>query len=396
MSRYSWIDRLKLRASYGILGNQAASTSYPSTGVVTSGLYGVFGTDESLNQGATLVSLSNANLRWETSKQTDIGLELGLFDGRFDLEIDWYDRLTYDIIAAVPIPEYVGSQADPVVNTAQVDNRGWDISANWQQAGKVSYNIGVILSPVKNRVVKLAEGRSEIFAAFLQGEPATHTIVDLPIGAFYGYRVGGIFQSQEELDASPKFGGEREGDIRYVDTNGDGVLNGDDRVYLGSPIPTLSYSMTAGLEWQGIDFNADVVGASGHKVYNAKETFRFSVFNFEKHVVDRWTPENPSLTEPRITNGGHNFRVSDRFLEDGSFIRLRSITLGYSIPPKLLMKAKLLKLRVYVSGTNVWTNQAYSGYSPEFPNGGNAYEVGFDFGGYPISKSWQGGIEIQF
>lgn len=396
MQQYTWLDRLKLRASYGILGNQSASTAYPSTGAVTSGLYGVFGTDESLNQGATLISLSNANLRWETSKQTDIGLEVGLFDGRFDLEIDWYDRLTYDIIAAVPIPEYVGSQDDPVVNTARVDNQGWDISANWQQAGKVTYNLGVILSPVRNKVLQLAEGRSEIFAAFLQGEPATHTIVGLPIGSFYGYQVAGIFQTAEEIASSPKFGPELPGDIRYADTNGDGVLNGDDRVYLGSPIPKLTYSMTAGLEWSGIDFNADVVGASGHKVFNAKETFRFSQFNYEKHVVDRWSLQNPSLTEPRVTNGGHNFRVSDRFLEDGSFLRLRSITLGYSLPPKVLMKAKLLKVRVYVSGTNVWTNQTYSGYSPEFPNGGNAYEVGFDFGSYPIAKSWQGGIDIQF
>jgi hypothetical protein len=131
-------------------------------------------------------------------------------------------------------------------------------------------------------------------------------------------------------------------------------------------------------------------------VFNAKETFRFSQFNYEKHVADRWTLQNPSSTEPRVTNGGHNFRVSDRFLEDGSFIRLRSITLGYSLPTKFLMKAKLLKVRVYVSGTNVWTHQTYSGYSPEFPNEGNAYEVGFDFGSYPVSKSWQGGIDIQF
>ena len=396
MSNIRWMDRFKIRASYGILGNQAASSAYPSTGAVTSGLYGIFGTDESLNQGATLISLSNSNLQWETSRQTDIGFEMGLFDSQFELEVDWYDRLTYDIIASVPIPDYVGSQDDPVVNTARVNNRGWDISANWRQGGKLAYNIGVILSPVKNKVVKLAEGRNEIFAAFLQGEPATHTIVGLPIGAFYGYKVAGVFQSQEELDAFPKLGGEVIGDIRYQDTNGDNILNSDDRVYLGSAIPTLTYSMTAGLDWSGFDFSADVLGASGHQVFNAKETFRFSVYNWEKHVVDRWTVDRPSLTEPRITNGGHNYRVSDRFLEEGSFIRLRSITLGYTIPSSLLAKANVSRLRVYVTGTNVWTSQEYSGYSPEFPNGSNAYEVGFDFGGYPISKSWIGGIEIQF
>jgi hypothetical protein len=120
------------------------------------------------------------------------------------------------------------------------------------------------------------------------------------------------------------------------------------------------------------------------------------VYNWEKHIVDRWTLTNPSTTEPRISNGGHNYRVSDRFLEDGNFVRLRSISLGYTIPSKIMSVASIDKLRVYVTGTNVWTSQQYSGYSPEFPNGSNSYEVGFDFGGYPIFKSWQAGVEIQF
>ncbi len=397
MSGLLWIDKLKVRASYGILGNQASSSSYPSTGAVTSALYGVFGPGEALNQGATLVSLSNANLQWETSRQTDIGMELSLFKGQFELEVDWYDRLTYDIIAAVPIPDYVGSQSDPVVNTAEVDNRGWDIAALWRQThGDFSYSLGAILSPVTNKVIKLANGRNEIFAAFIDGVPATHTIVGLPIGAFYGWRMAGIFQTNEEIAASPNFGIEKPGDIRYADLNGDGVLNADDREYLGSPIPTLSYSLNTSLEYKGFELFADIIGATGHKVFNAKETSRFSVYNYENHVVDRWTVDNPSSTEPRITNGGHNFRVSDRFLEDASFIRLRGVTLGYNVPSSLISKAKLLKLRVYVTGTNIWTSQEYSGYSPEFANRSNAYEVGFDFGSYPIWKAWQGGIEIQF
>ncbi len=391
-----FLDRLKVRASFGVLGNQASASGYPSTGTVTSGLYGVFGPDESLNQGATLISLSNANLKWETSQQADIGLELGFFEGKLDIEVDWYNRETYDIIAAVPIPDYVGSQADPIVNTARVKNQGWDISANWREGGTVAYNFGVIFSPITNTVEKLAEGRSEIFAAFLQGEAASHTIVGLPIGAFYGYKVDGIFQSQEELDSSPKFGGEKIGDIRYQDTNQDGILDGDDRVYLGSPIPKLTYSFSAGIAWKGFDFNVDVLGSSGNYVFNAKETFRFSVYNWEKHVADRWTPDNPSPTEPRITNGGSNYRVSDRFISKGDFIRLRNISLGYTIPKGVTSKAKIDRLRVYVTGTNVWTNQDYSGYSTEFPNATNSYEVGFDFGSYPIYKSWQTGIEIQF
>ena len=389
-------DRLKLRFSYGLLGNQASGSAYPSTSAVTGGLSAVFGTNEDLNQGATLITVSNPNLQWESSRQTDVGVEMGFFNNRLELEADWYSRFTYDIIAAVPIPDYVGSQGDPIVNTAEVRNRGWDITLNWRNKGKFVYNIGATISPVTNEVMKLADGRSEIFAAFLQGEPASHTVVGLPIGAFYGYQVAGVFQNEEELNTLPRLGGEQVGDLRYADLDGNGVVDGDDRTYLGSPIPDLTYGFTAGFEYKGLDFNIDFFGQRGNKVFNAKQTFRFAVYNWEQRVYDRWTPENPSQTEPRITNGGHNYRVSDHYLEDGGFFRLRNISLGYSLPASLLSQVKITKFRVFVSGTNVWTNQNYSGYSPEFPNGNSPFEVGFDFGGYPVSKSWQGGVEIGF
>ncbi len=389
-------DRLKFRASYGIIGNQASAAGYPSTGAVTGGLYAVFGPDEALNQGATLVSLANPDLRWETARQTDVGIEMGLFDNRLELEADWYNRYTYDIIAAVPIPDYVGSQGDPVVNTAAVRNKGWDFTLNWRNSGTFSYRLGAIFSPVTNSVVRLAEGKNEIFAAFLQGEPATHTVVGLPIGAFYGFRTAGVFQSEEELNTLPRLGGESVGDLRFADLDGNGVLDGADRTYLGSPIPDFTYGFSAAFDWKGFDLAADFFGQHGNQVFNAKETFRFGVYNWEQHVIDRWTPDRPSDTEPRITNGGHNYRVSDRFVQDGSFFRLRTLMLGYSLPADWLERVKIAKFRLYVSGTNVWTRQAYTGYSPEFANAGNPFEVGLDTGGYPIAKSWQGGVEINF
>ena len=390
-------ERLKLRASYGILGNQLSKYPYPSIGAVESGQGVVFGTNEDLNLGATLITLSNPALQWETSRQTDIGVEMGFFNNRLEIEADWYNRYTFDIIADVPIPDYVGSQGDPAVNAAEVRNRGWDFTLNWRQTnGAFSYNIGATFSPVTNEVVKLAEGKSEIFAAFLQGEPASHTLIGLPIGAFYGYQIAGVIQNEEELNSLPTFGGEEVGDLLFADLNGNGMIDSDDRTYLGSPIPDLTYSFTAGAEWKGIDFAIDFIGLSGNKVYNAKETFRFGVYNWAQHVYDRWTPENPSETEPRVTNGGHNYRVSDRYLEDGSFFRLRNVVVGYSMPQDWLSKVKITKFRIYVSGANIWTKQNYSGYSPEFPNGDNAFEVGFDFGGYPIAKSWQVGVEVGF
>lgn len=392
------LDRLKLRVSYGILGNQNSIKDryYPSLGVIRSGLYAIFGTEEELNAGATLVDYSNPDLKWETASQTDIGLEFGVFNGRLTGEIDWYNRLTYDIIAAVPIPDYVGSGADPLVNTAEVRNRGWDITLNWRQAGRFSWNVGAILSPVKNEIVKLNDLRSEIFAAFQQGEPATHSVEGLPIGSFYGYKVLGVFQDADEVASSPRLGNEGVGDLRYADLNGDGKVDGSDRTNLGSPIPTLTYGFNAGFNFAGFDFAADLFGVTGNKVYNAKKAFRFSVYNWEKDYVNRWTPTNPSNETPRISNGGHNYRVSDFFIEDGSFLRLRSIVLGYTLPQHLTRKARMNKVRFYVSGFNIWTSQQYSGYSPEFSNSDNPFEVGLDNIGYPITKSYQAGLEVTF
>ncbi|MDX2134333.1 MAG: TonB-dependent receptor [Saprospiraceae bacterium] len=399
MQNNQLFDRLKFRFSYGVLGNQnsIASQYYPSLGVIQSGLFAVFGPEESLNEGATLTNYSNPDLKWETSRQTDVGVEFGLFDNRLSGEIDWYNRFTYDIIAAVPIPDYVGSAGDPLVNTAEVRNTGWDIMLNWRQTGRFTWFVGGNFSPVKNEVVKLNDLRAEIFAAFLQGEAATHTVEGLPIGSFYGYKVAGVFQSAEEVATLPRLGNEGVGDLRFQDLNGDGVINTLDRTNLGSPIPTLTYGLNAGFEFAGLDFSADVLGVSGNEVFNAKKTFRFAVYNWEQSSFDnRWTPDNPSNSVPRITNGGHNYRVSDYFVEDGSFFRLRSVVLGYTLPQSWTQRAKISRLRVYLSGLNLWTSQDYSGYSPEFPNGANPFESGLDFAGYPVTKSFQGGIDITF
>ena len=392
-------DRLKLRMSYGILGNQNSIKDryYPSLGVIKSSLYAIFGTEENLNQGATLVDYSNPDLKWESARQTDVGLEIGVLKNRLTAEIDWYNRLTYDIIAAVPIPDYVGSGSAPLVNTAKVQNTGWDITLNWRQSGRFSWNVGAILSPIHNEIISLNDQKSEIFGAAMQGEFATHSVAGGPIGAFYGYKTNGVFQTAEDAQASPRLENETAGDLRFVDINGDGVITPDDRTNLGSPIPTLNYGFNAGFDFLGFDFSADVFGITGNKVYNAKKASRFSVYNWEASEFDgRWTAENPNATKPRITNGGHNYRVSDYFIEDGSFIRLRNVLLGYTLPLQWIQRAQISKFRVYVSGTNLWTGQKYSGYSPEFSNADNPFEVGIDNVSYPIAKSWQVGLEVTF
>jgi TonB-linked SusC/RagA family outer membrane protein len=397
MSGQRTFDRLKLRTSWGIVGNDKTQL-YPSFGVIQGNLYSIVGPGESLNTGATLTSLANPNVRWEEASQTDIGLEVAVLRGRLTAEIDWYNRVTYDILYELPIPDYVGSASNPVVNVADVRNRGWDFTLNWRETrNKVTYNLTGILSTVNNEVLQLDDRKSEVLGAgTAQNDFATRTIEGSSIGAFYGYKVVGIFQNADEVAASPKLGNEAPGDFRYQDTNGDGVITDADKVFLGSPIPNVTYGFSAGVELFGFDLSADFFGVSGNKVVNARAMSRFGVYNWEKTYHDgRWTGEGTSNTVPRVTNGGHNYRMSDFYVQDGSFFRLRSLVLGYTLPKTLLQRAGIGRARVYANGTNLWTKQAYTGYSPEFP-GSSVFSTGVDYGSYPIAKTFVAGLEITF
>ncbi|MBK8921919.1 MAG: TonB-dependent receptor [Saprospirales bacterium] len=398
MANQHLFDRLKLRASWGVVGNDKTQL-YPSFGVVQGNLYAIFGPDETLNTGATLTSLSNPNVRWEEAKQTDIGAEIAVLRGRLTAEIDWYNRTTYDILYTLPIPDYVGSNSNPVVNVADVRNRGWDITLGWRETrGKIAYNLGAILSAVNNEVVQLDERKSEVPAAgTAQGDQATLTIVGRPIGDFYGYKVAGIFQNIDEIAALPSQGsGIKPGDLRYQDTDGNGVITEDDKVFLGSSIPKLTYGFSAGLELFGFDLAADFFGVSGNKVVNARAISRFGVYNWEKTFYDgRWTGEGTSNTVPRVTNGGNNYRMSDFYVQDGAFLRLRSLVIGYTLPASLTQRIGISRARIYGNGTNLWTKQQYTGYSPEFP-GGSVFTAGVDYGSYPVAKMILAGFDITF
>lgn len=402
------IDRLKLRASWGVVGNDKTQL-YASLGAIQGGLYGIFGPDEALNQGATLIRLSNPDVRWENAQQTDVGLEIGVLKGRLTAEIDWYNRITSDILAELPIPDYVGSDGNPVVNSAKVRNTGFDFTLGWRETrGKVTYNITGILSTVDNEVLALSRGREEIFEGSTpQGDFATRTVVGQDIGAFYGYQVAGVFQNAEELASLPKLGGEQVGDFRYADLNGrdslgnltgvpDGKITADDRISLGSPIPKINYGFSFGIEAFGFDFAADFFGVSGNKVLNAKAMARYGTYNWEKFFYDgRWTGEGTSNDKPRITDGGHNYRMSDYWVKDGSLLRLRTLVLGYTIPRDWTNSIGVSRARFYASGTNLWTKQSYSGYSPEFA-GENVYRVGIDNGSYPLAKTILFGLDVSF
>ncbi len=397
MDNVDFISRLKLRASWGQIGNDKIG-AYAGRPTVTTNLNTVLGRDPQLINGASIVSLANPSIKWEANTQSNAGFEVGLLDNRLVAEVDYYNRVTDDILVSVPIPDYIGADQFPIVNAAKVRNSGFDFNLGWRERrGRVSYNLNLVASTVNNEVLGLGEGQEAIFGGGLGigGLLGTRTVVGQPIGSYFGYVVEGVFQNQAEIDALPSWGRERPGDLRYADINGDGVITTDDRTFIGSPIPDFIYGLSAGFDVAGFDFVIDFNGQRGNQIINAKKMARFGTYNFESSYLDRWTGEGTSNAEPRITNGGHNYEMSDRFIEDGSFLRLRTLQVGYTLPSNLLGQLKLSKLRVYANGTNLITWDNYSGYTPEISSG-SVIDVGIDRGVFPIAKVFTVGLDIGF
>lgn len=392
-----FIDNLKIRGSWGRLGND----KFPSDAAiptVTNNLSAVFGPEEKLIFGASLITLANPLLQWEETTSSNLGFELGFLDNRLTIEADYYYRLSEKILVPVPIPDYVGSAGDPFVNAADVKNTGWDFSLSYSnKPGKFNYRIALNGSTVQNEVIALGSGRDTIPDVAITGEFATLTTIGRPIGSFYGYKIAGVYQNNEDIARYPSRQPVKPGDLRFEDLNGDGIISSLDRTYLGSPIPNFLFGASVGIEFAGFDFSADFNGVQGNKILNSKKLARgFGLPNYEASFLDRWTGPGTSNTEPRIMNGGYpNFAVSDKYIEDGSFIRLRSIIIGYTFPRILLQKIKLNQLRIYANANNLITWTKYTGYSPEI--GSNAVtRVGIDGGIYPIAQTILFGLNIGF
>jgi TonB-linked SusC/RagA family outer membrane protein len=393
----SVLSELKIRGSWGIIGNDKIAF-YEGRPVVTGNENAVFGENEALIYGATLTRLANPFIQWEETVTSNIGLEFGFFDNKLSGELDYYYRRTNDILVGVPIPAYVGASNNPVVNAASVENRGIDLSLNWrEQKGDFGYYFGIVASTVNNKVLAIGEGNEAIFggAVGISGLLGSRTIIGESIGHYYGYKTAGVFQNEEQLANTPRRGPEGAGDLIFEDTNGDGVVNSKDRVILGSPIPDLVYGFNIGFDYKGFDFSVDFNGTIGNKIYNSKKQVRFNTYNFETSFLDRWTGEGTSNVEPRVTNGGHNYEVSDRFIEDGSFLRLRNVQIGYSFPKVALDRVKLQSFRIYVSGTNLFMMTNYTGYTPEI-GGGNVLGTGYDSSLYPIARTFNVGVSANF
>ncbi|MCK9203106.1 MAG: TonB-dependent receptor [Bacteroidales bacterium] len=401
MQDIKWLNKLKVRASWGKLGNDKIDY-WERYARVQSDLPAIFGINNDPNSGASYGINGNPNLKWEVTTQTDIGLEFGLFDSRLTAEFDYYNKKTDDILVLLSTPGYLGngSGAKVMFNAASVVNRGIEFNLSWRdQVGKLKYNVGVLGTTIHNEVLSIG-GNSGVDSVLIggylgNGLPVTQSKVGLPIGAFYGYQTDGIFQTQAELDAYPHNSQAVVGDLRFVDVNGDGKIDGLDRTYIGSPIPTFIFGFNFGFEIIGIDFSVNIQGQTGNKIFNGKEAVRPDPYNFESHVLDRWTGPGTSDTEPRASFGGYNYTPSDHFIQDGSFLRVRNVTLGYTLPSSWSAKIYMQKLRIYVKADNLYTLTKYTGYTPEISSS-DPLSSGIDNGAYPITAVYSIGINLNF
>jgi TonB-linked SusC/RagA family outer membrane protein len=394
------ISNLKLRGSWGIIGND--KIAYDKQYSLTETLVTVLGIPPSANSALTYSVSGNPNLKWESTTQSDAGLEIGLFKNKLTGEFDYYNRVTSDILIPLATPDYLGNGQGATVdfNAASVKNSGFESRITWRdKIGQVSYNITVLGSTLQNKVLKVGGSSgidSVLYGGYLaNGIPVTQSRVGLPIGAFYGYKTNGIFQTVDDLNAYPHLSTAVPGDLRLVDVNNDGKIDGNDRTYIGSPIPKFILGFNLEANYKGFDFSFDIQGVYGNKLFNAKEVVRPDPYNWEKHVLGSWTGPGTSTSEPRATYGGNNYLPSDKFIQDGSFTRLRNVTLGYTLPSGFTEKIAIKQLRIYVKGSNIYTLAKFTGYTPEIGSS-DVLSNGIDYGTYPVTSAYSFGINLTF
>ena len=398
MKDVAQISKLKLRASWGKIGNE--KIDYSNRFSLTQDNVTVFGIGDILYPGVTYAKSGNPDLKWEVTSQTDIGLEIGAFKDRLTAEFDYYHRVTNDILVELSTPGYLGNGQGQKIryNAGEVMNSGFEANISWRdKIGEVGYNIGFLASTIHNEVLSVG-GSSGIDSLLYGGDVKgflTQSREGLPIGAFYGYKTDGIFQNQAELNAYPHTSDAGVGDLRRVDVNGDKIINDQDRTYIGSPIPKFILGLNAEITYKHFDFSFSLQAQTGNKIYNAKEFIRPDAYNFEQHVMDRWTGEGTSNSEPRASFGGYNYIPSDKFIQDGSFMRLRSLVLGYTLPEALSAKLHMQQFRVYLKGNNIYTLTKYTGYTPEIGSG-DVLSNGIDTGIYPVSSVYSFGVNLTF
>ena len=396
------ISDMKLRASYGLSGNNAFTSNYPAIGVLSKDNY-VLG--NALANGLATSSIANPQLGWEKSRQTDVGLDLGLFQNRISFTVDYYKRITTDLLLSVQVPTLTGFST-AVRNIGQVENKGMEFALSTRNINGsgtgFTWTTDLNLSFNRNKVLALGPTGDAIRSGTGVGE-TNITVIGQPLGSFFGYQQLGIFQSQAELDAYPHFSDSRPGDVKFADVNGDGKLTADDRTLIGNNQPDFIYGITNTFSFKGIDLNIVAQGVQGGQILNLSRRFYENLegnANELTTVLGRWhsaqDPGDGITPRANARSTGNNNQVSSRWVESASYFRIRNITLGYTIPRPVLQKIKMQSLRVYAGVQNALTISKYLSYNPEVSGYEGPLTGGVDYGSYPLARTYTIGLNLGF
>ncbi|MFI2743681.1 TonB-dependent receptor [Zhouia sp. PK063] len=411
----NWIDNLKLKGSWGQLGNQQIPAgSYAS--FVDGGIYRrfVLGTGN-IVQGYSISNIGNSQIQWETSEQSNLGIETVLFNHALTASFEIYNRKTKNMLIAYPVANTFGVTS-PWVNAGSVENRGFEITAKYfgKIGDHIKFKIGGNLSHYKNEVTSLGQGQTYVESvpgARVTG--ASRTMVGHPIGEFYGWKTNGIFQNQSQIDdytqnGNPIQPNARPGDFKFVDIDGDGAITDNDKTTIGSPHPDFIYGGTIEVTYKAFDLSFFLQGTKGNDLFNINKYTIHRPLGFDNieagAAYASWTVENQSNTHPTmsISDPNNNFRASNWYVENGSYMRIKNVQLGYNFPEKVLTKLYMSGLRIYIAAQNLFTITKYSGLDPEFgaysvgDSGQQQRLMGVDYFAFPQSRTFQIGCNIKF
>lgn len=391
MKNISWLDMLKLKGSWGTLGNQNLDQAYPAEPLLSNTYSAVFGDPSAIYPGYQFAYLPNSSLKWEKVEAWEAGLETNLFKNRLHFEGVYYKKTTKDLLAKVP---GISGTIPGIGNLGSIENKGLELAINWRdQIGDWGYNIGGNLTTIKNKVLSLVqEGYSIIDGD--QGQ--SYTMAGYPIGYFYGYKVDGVYQTQAEADAANNTIDEvKAGDLKFVDINHDGKITTDDRTKIGDPTPDFTYGINLGGSFKNWELAVDMMGQHGNQIYRTWDNYNWTQFNFMQQRMDRWHGEGTSNSQPLLdTTHTHNSLNSSYYIEDGGFFRIRNVQLAYNFDKILISKIGIQALKLYANIQNLKTWKHNTGYTPEL--GGSATAFGVDNGSYPMPAVYTFGFNLTF
>ena len=409
-----YIDNIRFKAGYGEVGNQQIGNNTYTANI------GFIGTG--IGTGSYFTNMANPDVTWETSKQTNIGVDFTLFNNKFGATVEYYNKKSEKFLTTLPLgyyltggPNWEGGIDPPFVNLGAVQNKGVDVTLTYRTdpSKDFSWTSTLVFSRNINEVVSLNDDlvlMKEVNTNDYTTVTVTNTTVGQPLGQFYGYQSQGIIRTQEQLDNAPLidiYNGDpvqsQLGDVLYSDLNNDGLINDEDRTFIGNPFPDFTYGFTNNFRYKGVDLSIFLQGSQGNDVLNL--TGRTGTLNTNLYqnqlaeAADYWTVDNPNASYPRpVSNLGHsNLLISDRYVEDASYLRIQNITLGYTLPSDVTSRINISKLRLYAGVQNLHTFTKYKGYDPEVGSfNQDALLTGVDNGRYPTPRTFTMGLNVEF